>query len=126
MTEEYRILEEIEEHQALMEEARMVGENIMTIVHSIDDLWFLTLKELESSSPHPHLTEYAVNVLEGMGLITHSNGNDPYWNEYSLDRTNTEVYRAVDRMNPYWMAMVMTSKDHGRNNTIRVSRDNRR
>ena len=121
MTEEYRILEEIEEHQAVIEEARMVGENIMTIVHSIDDLWFLTLKELESSSPHPHLTEYAVNVLEGMGLITHSDGNDPYWDEYGLERTDTKGYRAVDRMNPYWMAMVMVSKDHGWEGALRVS-----
>lgn len=43
MTEEYRILEEIEEHQALMKEARMVGEDIMAIVRSIDEVWFPTL-----------------------------------------------------------------------------------
>lgn len=125
MTEEYRILEEIEEHQALIEEARMVGKNIISIVRSIDNLWFLTLEELESSSPHPHLTEYAVNVLEGMGLITHSDGNDSYWDKYGLERTDTKGYRAVDRMNPYWMAMVMVSKDHGREGALRVSRDDR-
>ena len=38
MTEEYRILEEIEEHQTLMKEARMVGEDIMAIVRSIDEI----------------------------------------------------------------------------------------
>lgn len=118
MTEEYRILEEIEEHQALMKEARMVGEDIMAIVRSIDEIWFPTLGELESSSPHPHLTEYAVHVLEGMGLIAHSDGDDPYWDEYCLDRTNAEGYRAVNTMDPYWMVLVITSKDHGRERTM--------
>ena len=118
MTEEYRILEEIEEHQALMKEARMVGEDIMAIVRSIDEVWFPTLGELESSSPHPHLTEYAVHVLEGMGLIAHSDRDDPYWDEYCLDRTIAEGYRAVDRMDPYWMVLVITSKDHGRERTM--------
>ena len=125
MTEEYRILEETDDHQALMEEARMVGENIMTIVHSIKDLWFPTLEELRLSSPHPHLTEYSLNVLEGMGLVTHSDLNDPYWNDCRPDRTNTEGYRAVDRRNPYWIALMIVSVDNNRKDPTKRSCDER-
>lgn len=109
MTEEYRILEEMEDHQNLMDEAKMVGEDIMAIVRAIKDFWFPTLEELRLLSPHPHLTEYALNVLEGMGLITHSDVNDPYWNDYHLDRNNNEGYRLVDRTDPHWIALVMAS-----------------
>lgn len=125
MTEEYRILEEIDEHQILMEEARMVGENIMAIVHSIKDLWFPTLEELRLSSPYPHLTEYSLNVLEGMGLVTHSDLNDPYWNDCRPDRTNTEGYRAVDRRDPHWIALVIASADSNRKDQTERSSDYR-
>ena len=112
MTEEYRILEEMGDHQNLMIEAKMVGEDIMAIVHTIKILWFPTLDELRLMSPHPHLTEYALNVLEGMGLITHSDVNDSYWNDYRPDRFNDEGYRAVDRTDPHWIDLVMASTDN--------------
>ena len=35
MTEEYRIIEEADEHRLLMEEAQMVGENINALLAAI-------------------------------------------------------------------------------------------
>ena len=123
MTEEYRILEEMGDHQDLMDEARMVGEDIMAIVHTIKNLWFPTLEELRSLSPHPHLTEYALNVLEGMGLVMHSDVDDPYWNDYRPDRINNEGYRAVDRTDPHWIALVIASTDNNLRNRTWESPD---
>lgn len=76
MTEEYRIIEEADEHRLLMEEAQMVGENINALLAAINCIWNPSLEELERHAPYPHLTEYALNVMEGMGLVSRSDLDD--------------------------------------------------
>ena len=76
MTEEYRIIEEADEHRLLMEEAQMVGENINALLAAIYCILNPSLEELEKHVPYPHLTKYALNVMEGMGLVSRSDLDD--------------------------------------------------
>ena len=76
MTDEYRIIEEADEHRLLMEEAQMVGENINALLAAIYCILNPSLEELEKHVPYPHLTEYALNVMEGMGLVSRSDLDD--------------------------------------------------
>lgn len=103
MIEEYRIIEEKQEHEVLMMEALKVGDNIVALINCSRLTWGVTMEELLDAVPHMHLLEYSLTVMEGMGLVTHINLDDPLWNEYECGfGDNQERFRAVNHMNPSW------------------------
>lgn len=106
ITEEYRIIEEEQEHDILMEEALNVGENITALANCDGLIWGITTKGLLDAVPHRNLLEYSLTVMEGMGLIAHTDLDDPIWDEYECGfDDNRERFRAANRMNPPWRAL---------------------
>ena len=106
MTEEYRIIEEEQEHDALMAEALKVGENITALVNCDGLMWGITTEGLLDAVPHRHLLEYSLTVMEGMGLIAHTDLDDPIWDEYECGfNDDKERFRAVNRMNLPWRTL---------------------
>ena len=71
MVEEYKVLEEIEEHEQKMIEARKVGKNVNALVLFISRNPAATIEKLEANALYPELTEYTLGVMEGMGLVNH-------------------------------------------------------
>lgn len=65
-----------------MAQARNVGENIVALSYNPMLLWGSTLEELERKVQHPYLTEYALAVMEGMGLATHTDSDNLYWDKF--------------------------------------------
>lgn len=106
MTEEYRIIEEEQEHDALMEEAMKVGENINTLVNCDGLMWGITMEELLDAVPYKHLLEYSLTVMEGMELIGHTDRDDPLWDEYECGfDDDRERFRAANHMDPSWRVL---------------------
>ena len=106
MTEEYRIIEEEQEYEAFMAEALKVGENITALASCSGLKWGVTMEELLDAVPHIHLLEYSLTVMEGMGLIAHTDLDGPLWNEYecSFD-DDQERFRAANHMDPSWRVL---------------------
>ena len=103
MTEEYRIIEEEQEHETLMAEVLKVGENITALASCSELKWGVTMDELLEAVPHMHLLEYSLTVLEGMGLIAHTDLDDPIWDEYECGfDDNQERFRAANHLDPSW------------------------
>ena len=106
MTEEYRIIEEEQEYEALMTEALKVGENITALLNCSELKWGLTIEELQLAIPHIHLLEYSLTVMEGMGLITHTDLDDPIWDEYECGfDDDQERFRAMNHMGALWRVL---------------------
>ena len=101
MTEEYRIIEEEHEHETLMAEALKVGENITALASCSGLKWGITMEELLEAVPHMHLLEYSLTVMEGMGLIAHTDLDNPIWDEYECGfDDDQERFRAANHMDP--------------------------
>lgn len=106
MTEEYRIIEEEHEHETLMAEALKVGENITALASCSGLKWGITMEELLEAVPHMHLLEYSLTMMEGMGLIAHTDLDDPIWDEYECGfDDDQERFRAANHMDPSWRVL---------------------
>ena len=122
MTDEYRIIEEEQEHEALMAEALKVGENITAIINSDGLMWGITMEELLNAVPYKHLLEYSLTVMEGMGLVCHTDRDDPLWDEYECGfDDDQERFRAANHMDPSWKVL----RDDGTNRRNAESNSNK-
>lgn len=122
MTEEYKIIEEEQEYEVIMAEALKVGENITAIVNYDGFMWGITMEELLDGVPHKHLLEYSLTVMEGMGLIAHTDLDDPIWDEYECGfNDDKERFRAKNRMDPSWKVL----RGEGTNRRTAESKSNK-
>ena len=79
---------------------------LLTHFPNVDAIREATMEELLDAVPHIHLLEYSLTVMEGMGLIAHTDLDGPLWNEYECGfDDDQERFRAANHMDPSWRVL---------------------